>query len=215
MPKDPAKFEDWAQEQTAKSLFFHQKLHEWGLLEVARAIEAFDGSRVEWNLQDLCISEHAWNRVIHGGIAPVRVFAHPAVLQSIARSVGYYRMLAMVSQKSMKNVGLDTEPYEQGKAPDEEVALRLARHLNRIICRVVETETDPRINAREIDLWRGMAAGSQAQGAWQNAKGSEYETVVRQLLTARLVARNRPRGFTRCLPIDSAGWTKSDFWRRS
>jgi hypothetical protein len=50
MPKDPAKFEDWAQEQTTKSLFFHQKLHEWGLLEVARAIEAFDGSRVEWNL---------------------------------------------------------------------------------------------------------------------------------------------------------------------
>jgi hypothetical protein len=190
MPKDPAKFEDCAQEQTTKSLFFHQKLHEWGLLEVARAIEAFDGSRVEWNLQDLCISEHAWNRVIHGGIAPVRVFAHPAVLQSIARSVGYYRMLAMVSQKSMKNVGLDTQPYEQGKAPDEEVALRLARHLNRIICRVVETETDPRINAREIDLWRGMAAGSQAQGAWQNAKGSEYESVVRQLLTARLVARN-------------------------
>jgi hypothetical protein len=190
MPKDPAKLEDWAQEQTAKSLFFHQKLHEWGLLEVARAIEAFDGSRVEWNLQDLCISEHAWNRVIHGGIAPVRVFAHPAVLQLIARSVGYYRMLAMVSQKSMKNVGLDTEPYEQSKAPDEEVALRLARHLNRIICRVVETETDPRINAREIDLWRGMAAGSQAQGAWQNAKGSEYETVVRQLLTARLVARD-------------------------
>jgi hypothetical protein len=87
MPKDPAKFEDCAQEQTTKSLFFHQKLHEWGLLEVARAIEAFDGSRVEWNLQDLCISEHAWNRVIHGGIAPVRVFAHPAVLQSIARSV--------------------------------------------------------------------------------------------------------------------------------
>jgi len=91
MPKDPAKFEDWAQEQTTKSLFFHQKLQEWGLLEVARAIEAFDGSRVEWNFQDLCISEHAWNRVIHGGIAPVRVFAHPAVLQLIARSVGYYR----------------------------------------------------------------------------------------------------------------------------
>ena len=98
MPKDQAKFEDWAQEQTAKSLFFHQKLHEWGLLEVARAIEAFDGSRVEWNLQDLCISEHAWNRVIHGGIAPVRVFAHPAVLQSIARSVGYYRCTYQLNQ---------------------------------------------------------------------------------------------------------------------
>jgi len=190
MPKDPVKFEDWAQEQTTKSLFFHRKLHEWGLLEVAQAVEAFDGSQVEWRLPDLSISKRAWNRVIHSGIAPVRVFAHPAVLQSIARSVSYYRMLAMVSQKSMKNVGLDTEPYEQGKVPDEAVALRLARHLNRIISRVVETETAPRINAREIDLWRGMAAGSQAQGAWQNAKGSEYEVIVRQLLTAELATRD-------------------------
>jgi hypothetical protein len=33
MPKDQAKFEDWAQEQTTKSLFFHQKLHEWGLYQ--------------------------------------------------------------------------------------------------------------------------------------------------------------------------------------
>jgi hypothetical protein len=188
--KDGERAEAWKQEQITRSLFFHQKLHEWGLLAVAQAVESFDGNSVEWRLSDLQISKRAWNRVIHSGIAPVRVFAHPAVLQSIPRSVGYYRTLAMVSRKSMKNVGLDTEPYEQGKAPDKEVALSLARHLNRIICRVVETETDPRINAREIDLWRGMAAGSQAQGAWQDAKGSEYEVIVRQLIAAQLASRN-------------------------
>jgi len=88
--KNGEQAESWKQEQIAKSLFFHQKLHEWGLLEVAHAVESFDGSSVEWEISDLQISERAWSRVIHSGIAPVRVFAHPVVLQSIPRSVGYY-----------------------------------------------------------------------------------------------------------------------------
>jgi hypothetical protein len=189
--KDGERAEAWKQEQITKSLFFHQKLHEWGLLAVAQAVESFDGNSVEWRLSDLQISERAWNRVIHSGIAPVRVFAHPAVLQSIPRSVGYYRTLAMVSQKSMKRVNLDTEPYELGKSlPDEQTARQIARHLNQVICRVVETEVEPRVDARELDLWRAMAAGSQAQGAWQNAKGSKYEVIVRQLIAAQLASRN-------------------------
>ncbi len=190
MPEPADRAREWTLEQTTKSLFFHQKLHEWGLVEVAQAVEAFDGSQVRWELTELRISERAWNRVIHSGIAPVRVFAHPEVLQQIPRSVGYYRMLAMVSQKSMKRVKLDTEPYELGKSlPDAATAHLLARHLNDIICRVVETEATSPIRARELDLWRAMAADSQAQGAWQNAKGSEYELVVRQLLAAQLAAR--------------------------
>lgn len=63
--------ESWVQEQQARSLFFLAKLQEWGLQEVASAIEQFDGSSVEWNLQELNISEKAWNRVIHRGIPPV------------------------------------------------------------------------------------------------------------------------------------------------
>ncbi|MCS7209583.1 MAG: XcyI family restriction endonuclease, partial [Fimbriimonadales bacterium] len=173
------------QEQQTKSLFFLAKLQEWGLQEVATAIEQFDGSSVNWNLQELRIAEKAWNRVIHRGIMPVRVFAHPVVLQTVPRSVGYYRMLAMVSQKSMKRVHLDTEPYETGSTvPDEDTARMLASHLNTIISRLVEQ--DVQISPRGLDLWRGMAAGSQAQGSWQNAKGTQYETIVQQILTSYL-----------------------------
>jgi len=90
----------WFLDQLTKSEFFHQKLHEWKMLSVAEAVEAFRGETLPWDLSDLGISQTAWNRVIHRGIKPVTVFAHPQVLMSIPGATGYYRMLSMVSQKS-------------------------------------------------------------------------------------------------------------------
>lgn len=91
--------EAWLLDQLSKSEFFHQKLHEWGMLETANLIEQIKGETLTWNFDDLGISTTAWNKVIHRGIKPVIVFAHPQILMNISRAVGYYRMLAMVSQK--------------------------------------------------------------------------------------------------------------------
>ena len=91
----------------------------------------------------------------------------------------------MVSQKSMGRVGLSVTRYEASShTPDDESALAIATHLNQIISRLVEL--DEKINAREFDLWRGMAAGSQAQGSWQNTKGNRVEVIVKGLLQRRL-----------------------------
>ncbi|MEA2076310.1 MAG: hypothetical protein U9O85_11425 [Euryarchaeota archaeon] len=65
MPSDEEK-ESWTIDQITKSEFFHQKLHEWGLLENPKRI-------------------------------------------------GYYRKLAMVSQKSMSRVGLSINIHKGGK----------------------------------------------------------------------------------------------------
>ena len=190
MKKEPSgDSKAWSLDQLTKSEFFHQKLHEWGLLTVATEIERIKGETLDWNLEQLEISKPAWDKVIHRGIKPVIVFAHPAVLKDVAGSVGYYRMLSMVSQKSMNRVRLPATRYEDGKGnPDDETALAIAQHLNRIISRLVEF--DEQINAREFDLWRGMAAGSQAQGSWQNAKGSRVEIIVKGLLQRRLRDKN-------------------------
>src|SRR3990172_8653604 len=91
----------WSLDQLAKSEFFHQKLHVWGVLEVAKQIEAIKGETLEWDQSELGISTKAWDKVIHRGIKPIVVFAHPNVLTSTPRASSYYRMLAMVSQKSM------------------------------------------------------------------------------------------------------------------
>jgi hypothetical protein len=188
MPKQPndAHIEAWTLDQLAKSAFFHRKLHEWKLLEIADQIDQVRGENLNWD--NLSISEQAWNKVIHRGIKPVVVFAHPFVLQTVHGSAGYYRMLAMVSQKSMKRVGISLDSYESGKAiANQEMAITIAQHLNRIVSVLVEA--DEAIDAREFDLWRGMAAGSQAQGSWQNNKGASAEVAIREIILRRLQER--------------------------
>lgn len=176
----------WTLDQLAKSAFFHRKLHEWKLLDIAVQIEQVQGENLNWD--ELNISDRAWNKIIHRGIKPVVVFAHPLVLKTVHGSVGYYRMLAMVSQKSMKRIGINTDSYEAGRPLlDEEKCALIGRHLNRIISALVEA--DERIDAREFDLWRGMAAGSQAQGSWQNDKGALVEASVHKVILQRLQDR--------------------------
>ncbi|RME72553.1 MAG: XcyI family restriction endonuclease [Chloroflexi bacterium] len=180
--------QSWSVDQLAKSEFFHQKLHEWGLITIAQAVDQISGEHLDWDLSRLDISIKAWNKIIHRGIKPVVIFAHPAVLSHLPRSTAYYRMLSMVSQKSMGQVGLSIVRYEKGTLPSIDVAERIARHLNRIISRLVEA--DDTINPREFDLWRGMAAGAQAQGSWQNTKGQKIETVIRGIVRRRLQERH-------------------------
>lgn len=178
-------YKAWSLDQLTKSEFFHQKLHEWGLLVVAAKIEKTKGETLDWDLSQLGITKQAWDKIIHRGIKPVIVFAHPFVLKSVSGSVGYYRMLAMVSQKSMNRVRLSITRYEASKdKPNDATALGIAKHLNQIISRLVEF--DEKINAHEFDLWRGMAAGSQAQGSWQNTKGNRVEVIVKGILQRRL-----------------------------
>lgn len=185
----PEEKEAWTLDQLAKSEFFHQKLHELGMLEIAYRIEGIKGEDLDWPRADLGISQSAWNKIIHRGIKPVIVFTHPHVLMTIPRSLSYYRMLSMASQKSMKRVGLNGDAYETGRQfTDEEAAQAFAQHLNRIISLIVEA--DEVVDAREFDLWRGMAAGSQVQGSWQNVKGDKAEILIKGLLRNRLRDRD-------------------------
>lgn|SRR5574341_286729 len=185
--------EVWLFDQLTKSEFFHQRLHEYGLLGVAYVIEQVQGEKLDWTLTELRISDTAWKKTIHHGLKPVRVFAHPFVLTSIPRAVGYYRGLAMVSQKSMGNIGLAVERYESGKAlPDPAAARALAQRFNQLVSRLIETDTP--LDPREFDVWRGMTAGAQAQGSWQNRKGNIAEELVRGLVDRRLRETGRIAG---------------------
>lgn len=181
----PSTERNWTIDQITKSEFFHQKLHEWGLIEIAQELECIKGEIFDWDLGDLGISADAWDKVIHRGIKPVLVFAHPDVLNQNPNRISYYRMLAMVSQKSMARVGLDSKKYEEeGSSLDCNTALDMSRHLNKIVSTLIEH--DEKVNEKEFDLWRGMAAGSQAQGSWQNLKGSRAEVVIREFIEKKV-----------------------------
>ena len=190
--------ETWRHDQLTKSLFFRQKLYLWGLIQVAEEIESVEGENLDWDFGALGISAVAWNKIIHNGIKPVIVFAHPSVLMKIQRSVSYYRMLAMVSQKSMGQVGTPTKRFESSAIfPSLVASVLIARRLNTIVSHLIEA--DDHLNRREFDLWRGMAAGSQAQGSWQNTKGKRAETVIRNHLVSRLRASGL---MTEEIPVD-------------
>lgn len=177
--------ETWTIDQITKSEFFHQKLHEWGLLEIAYELENIKGEELDWNFEKLNISRKAWDKIIHRGIKPIRVFSHPDVLREKPKRVSYYRMLAMVSRKSMSKVGLAVNGYEDGRERlGYAKALEISRHLNKIISILIEHDVE--IDPREFDLWRGMAAGSQAQGSWQNIKGDRAEIVIKELIERRV-----------------------------
>ena len=179
------KYEAWAFDQISKSIFFHQKLHEWELLEVAEKIENIKAENLSWNKKLLGITDGAWDKVIHRGIKPITVFANSEVLSSVKGAVAYYRMLSMVSQKSMGQIGKSITKFEkEKKLPNTEDANALAFHFNHIISQLIES--DENLNAKEFDLWRGMAAGSQAQGSWQNAKGNKVEIIIRGEIEKRL-----------------------------
>lgn len=179
----------WSIDQLTKSAFFHQKLHQWKLLEVAEAIENIRGETLDWQLQELNISEKAWNKVIHRGIKPIIVFAHPYVLETVQQATSYYRMLAMVSQKSMGQIGLATTAHEQtNNVPKGQKIIALCRRVNMLVSNLIET--DEVMNIREFDLWRGMAAGAQAQGSWVNLKGKRAEVVIKGMIYRRLVEKN-------------------------
>ncbi len=183
-----SKRQSWTIDQLTKSEFFHQKLHEWSLIEIAQQIDQIRGEDLAWDRDELGISEMAWRRVIHRGIKPIIVFAHPNLLTTLVNSTSYYRMLAMVSQKSMIQVGLATIRYEAGQMPDYGIAQKIAYHLNKIVSKLIESDTV--LDAREFDMWRGMAAGSQAQGSWQNAKGRKIEIVLQGIIRRTLRERS-------------------------
>lgn len=178
-------YKAWSIDQITKSEFFHQKLHEWGLREIADEIESIRGENLDWELEQLGITKLAWNKIIHRVIMPVVVFAHPKILTTVQRAVGYYRTLAMVSQKSMHNLKLSVTRYENGKVfPDSQQAWEIAHRLNQIISTLIQA--DDEINPREFDLWRGMAAGAQADGSWRNLKGKRAEVAVKGTILRRL-----------------------------
>lgn len=52
--------ESWTVDQITKSEFFHQKLHEWGLLEIGYELENVKGENLDWRIKELNITDKAW-----------------------------------------------------------------------------------------------------------------------------------------------------------
>ncbi len=113
------------------------------------------------------------------GFRAEKIYVLPQRKGNSSQQMGKYGREAL-----RKSILIWQKPEQGKKLPKPNEALRIAQRLNLITSALIDS--DPSIDQREFDLWRGMAAGSQAQGSWQNRKGDFVETLIRQDLLSQL-----------------------------
>ena len=65
-------------------------------------------------LDDLMISQQAWDHITTTGIQPRLVFAHPLLLQAHPRASQYYRGIALLPQKRVADLAIPVSAWEDG-----------------------------------------------------------------------------------------------------
>jgi hypothetical protein len=152
------------------------------IAEVQRLAEAEDYDLEEW-----FVNAEAWGIDIAAlerlNAVPIRYplyFCRPGYFTMNPRLIAYYRNLAMISQKAMKDARLNAARYEQGAVPPQEFAEDAARYLNSIISGIVKAglvEKGHHIEMAYANL------GDTVGGGWRNEVGRlAYFTVVTPLL---------------------------------
>jgi len=150
--------------------------------EVQQLAEAEDYDPEEWfvNVEAWGIDVAALERL---NAVPVRYplyFCRPEYFATNPRLIVYYRNLAMVSQKAMKDARLNAARYERGAVVPQEFAEGVTRYLNSIISDIVKTglvEKGHHIEMAYANL------GDTVGGGWRNEVGRlAYFAVVTPLL---------------------------------
>ena len=95
-------------------------------------------------------------------------FCTPQILQEYPNLVMYYRNVAMVSQKVMNDMGLNTTNYEIGLVPPADIAQDLARHFNQIASALVKVG---RISPQRHLEMAFANLGDSFGGSWRNEVG--------------------------------------------
>jgi len=109
-------------------------------------------------------------------------FCLPAELVDEPRLILYYRNVAMVSNKVMNNVGLDTTQHEVGAPLDLDTATQIASHLNQILSSLVQ-HTDLHGENRHIEM-AYTNIGASLDGGWRNEVGRlAYNSILIPLIT--------------------------------
>lgn len=109
-------------------------------------------------------------------------FCLPSELVNEPRLILYYRNVAMVSNKVMNNIGLDTTQHEVGAPLDSDKAAQIASHLNQILSSLVQ-HTDLHGENRHIEM-AYTNIGASLDGGWRNEVGRlAYNSILNPLIT--------------------------------
>lgn len=173
-----------------RSVFFTRKLMELGFLEiiseVRRLLEVANSfkwaKRKEWG-----ITESAWKKLKKYKVDPLLFFLHPRIIDEQPTLVLYYRGLSLLSQKGFRAIsGTSVVSLETGSKSglNEGRKKKIYLTINNVLSVIIENVTE--LGAEQLKAMLYATAGTQIQGAWNNAVGAEGEIAIRKVILTSL-----------------------------
>ncbi len=158
-------------------------------LELREIIEGFDEELTFASLEQLAISEQAWEHVVESGFDPRLVFAHPLLLCQHPRASEYYRGIALLSRKRVSEIAVSVDSWESGvrATVGETQSARVARLYNAVISSIIEGATEWTLENGYRNIIANMGIG--LDGTVRNLIGRDAEQLVKGRITAWLERR--------------------------
>lgn len=142
-------------------------------------------------LEDLMISKRAWIYTQQLNVSPQSVFAHPDVLRKHPRLSQYYRGIALLPFKRVKNIAGSVESWEDPtKTPliTEEKSKCVARLYNAVICSIIEGTSKWTLENGYRNITATM--GITLDGVFRNIIGRDAEQLIKNRIIAWLDNQN-------------------------
>ena len=183
-----------------RSTFFYRKLHEYKTLEFPTTITQLISHSKHYNwvdFKDWGISESAFEIITKSDLDLIQVFTHPKLIREHPHLLGYYRNVAVLSQKATKYMcNIDTKRYEENSNADisETHALCFSLLFNEHISLIVDSAFGE-FKENEIHGLLFASTGAQIDGSWRNSIGEEAEKVVQTMLSQEVIKRNLLQAF--------------------
>ena len=142
-------------------------------------------------LEDLMISEQAWNHISSSNINPKFVFANPVVLQKHPQLSQYYRGIALLPQKRVADIASSVASWEDGtrKTPITESQSKcVARLYNAVICSIIEGTSKWTLDNGYRNIIANLGIG--LDGTFRNIIGQDAEDLVKTRIRNWLDSRH-------------------------
>ena len=145
-----------------------------------KAVENF-GTELDFKpLENLMISEAAWQDATAAEIEPKLVFAHPVLLQSLPETSQYYRGMALISQKQVQQLAVSVSGMEAGsrsRMVPTSSCLKIARLYNAVISSIIEDSSDWSLENGYRNIIATM--GIRLDGMFRNKIGQMAEELIK------------------------------------
>lgn len=163
-----------------RSAVIAQRIRQRTDLALRQTIAEFPDELTFTPLDELMISQEAWEHVISSGFDPKLVFAHPSLLSRHPSASAYYRGIALLPRKRVTELASAVESWEDGTrttAVREAQVTRVAQLYNAVISSIIEGSTGWTLENGYRNVIANMGIG--LDGTVRNIIGQDAEQLIK------------------------------------